>query len=259
MTNADKLLFLENMTWQDVAVELEANTPLILPVGAIEQHGPHLPLGTDGIVHVEIAKRIAMKRRLIIAPPLWYGTFSNPKCGGGRDFIGSIGVTGLALEALFKDLISDLFKQGFRQLIVLNGHMENTAFLFEALDLSIEPYKETHKAIMLDWAFLLNDDEVKKIFPDGFPGWEVEHAGVVETSIMEVLKPELVRVGLKVDGGAERVLPYDIFPPPSSIIHPSGVLWKSTPANKEIGEFILQVVIERLLKIIDEEFEVEIF
>jgi creatinine amidohydrolase len=64
---------LERMTWPEVQAEIEAGTPIVLPVGAIEQHGPHLPLGTDGFIPEYIAAGTAARRRLVVAPALFYG------------------------------------------------------------------------------------------------------------------------------------------------------------------------------------------
>ena len=158
------------------------------------------------------------------------------------------------MSSYFRDLAADLFRQGFYRLVVLNGHMENSAFLAEALEEAIEPYRETHKAIMISWAYQITEHELDRIFPDGFPGWEIEHAGVVETSLMEQLLPDLVRVKLKVDGGPERYPTYDIFPPPPDTVPPNGLLCKSTPASAEIGEFIVNLIVERFEKIIELEF-----
>jgi creatinine amidohydrolase len=248
------LLHLENMTYEELEEEVAKGIPLLLPIGAIEQHGPHMPLGTDTFIHVEIARKLAEKRRFLLAPPIWFSAYSRPLSGGGRTFVGTIGVSGRSMQSYFRDLAADLFRQGFRRLIVLNGHMENAAFVAEALEEAVAPYRETHKAIMISWAYQITEQELDQIFPDGFPGWEVEHAGVVETSLMEALLPELVRVELKIDGGPERYPTYDIFPPPPDTVAPHGLLCKSTPASAEIGEFVAGLVVERFAAIFDKEF-----
>jgi hypothetical protein len=75
---------LETMTYPEVGECIEANVPLLLPVGAVEQHGPHLPLGTDGLIPYELAKLVAGGGRAIVAPPMFYGAYSRPRTGGGR-------------------------------------------------------------------------------------------------------------------------------------------------------------------------------
>jgi creatinine amidohydrolase len=70
---------MEHMTWLEVRGEIEAGTPIMLPVGAIEQHGPHLPLGTDGFIPGYIAGQVAARRRLVVAPTMFYGAYSMPR------------------------------------------------------------------------------------------------------------------------------------------------------------------------------------
>ena len=136
---AGDAMLLETMTSPDVGEAIAAGVPILLPVGAVEQHGPHLPLGTDGYIPYEIAKRVATGRRLIVAPPMFYGAYSRPRTGGGRHFPGSVGLPGHTLEATVSALVSDWLRQGFRKVAVLNGHFENAWTLLEAVDLAQHP------------------------------------------------------------------------------------------------------------------------
>ena len=136
-------VLLETMTSPEVGEAIEANVPLLLPVGAVEQHGPHLPLGTDGFIPHELAKRVAAAGRAIVAPPIFYGAWSRPRTGGGRHFPGSVGLPGQTLEAVVSGLVADWMRQGFRRVAVLNGHFENSWTLLEAVERAIEPYTAT--------------------------------------------------------------------------------------------------------------------
>jgi creatinine amidohydrolase len=246
-------MLLESMTWPQVRDEIEAGTPIVLPVGAIEQHGPHLPLGTDGFIPFSLAKRVAATRRLIIAPPLFYGAYSRPRTGGGRHFPGSVGLPGRILEQVVRAVIEDWMRQGFRKVAVLNGHWENAWTLLEALEQAIEPYAATHKALLVHWWDQVRDDDVRDIFGDLFPGWEAEHASITETSMMEALAPELVRTELKAEGGAKRLVTYDIFPPPEDILWPNGVGYSAVPASADLGIRLVDLLVERIGAIFDDE------
>jgi creatinine amidohydrolase len=247
-------MLLERMAWPEVRDEIELGTPIVLPVGAIEQHGPHLPLGTDGFIPQNLAMRVAKTRRLIIAPPLFYGAYSRPRTGGGRHFPGSVGLPGRRLERVVSGLVEDWMRQGFRKVAVLNGHWENAWTLLEALEQAIEPYSETHKALLVHWWDQVREDDVRRIFGDAFPGWETEHASITETSMMEVLAPELVRTDLKAEGGAKRSVTYDIFPPPDDILWPNGIGYSSVPASAELGARLVDLLVERIGAILDDEF-----
>jgi creatinine amidohydrolase len=245
---------LERMTWPEVRDEIDAATPIVLPVGAIEQHGPHLPLGTDGFIPYHLALRVAATRRLVVAPPVFYGAYSRPRTGGGRHFPGSVGLPGRTLEAVVSDLTADWMRQGFTRVLVLNGHWENSWTLLEALERAIEPHGDTHKGLLVHWWDQVRDDDVRSIFGDAFPGWEAEHASITETSMMETLAPELVRSELKAEGGAERVVTYDIFPPPDDILWPNGVGYSSMPASADLGAKLVALLVERIGAIVDGEF-----
>jgi len=250
-------MLLETMTYPEVGECIEGGVPLILPVGAIEQHGPHLPLGTDGFIPHEIAKRVASRRRLIVAPPVFYGAYSRPRTGGGRHFPGSVGLAGRTLEATVGTLLADWMRQGFTRIVVLNGHFENAWTLLEAVEGAIEPHVETHRALLINWWDQVGPDDVTRIFGDAFPGWEAEHASITETSMMEYLRPDLVRTELKAEGGAKRLTTYDVFPPTEDILWPNGIGYSAVPASADLGRQLADLLVERVGRILDDEFGTE--
>jgi len=251
----DQDLLLEHMTWNQAQAAQDEQRVLIIPVGAIEQHGPHLPLGTDAIVAFELARRVARRQGAVVAPAMCYAARSSPRSGGGgRSFAGSTGLTGRTLIDVVQDAASEFFRSGFRRLACLNGHYENSSLVYEALTEAIEPYQETCKAIMVNWWEQVRPEDMGRIFTGEFPGWEAEHAGVAETSLMEELRPDLVRTALKGAGGTPRLTSYDIFPPPPDVIPPTGVPWRSDPASPEIGQYLAGVLVDRIAGILGREF-----
>ena len=248
-------LLLERMTWEEAQAARDEKRVLIIPIGAIEQHGPHLPLATDAIVAFELARRAARRHGAVVAPAMCYAARSSPRSGGnGRSFAGSTGVTGRTLISLVLDVTAEFFRTGFRRVAYLNAHYENSSLVYEALTEAIEPRLGTCKAILVNWWEQLLAEDIGKIYGDDFPGWEAEHAGVAETSLMEGLRPDLVRTELKGVGGTARLAPYDIFPPPADVIPPTGVPWRSDPASPEIGRYLAGALVERIADILDREF-----
>jgi creatinine amidohydrolase len=247
-------VLLETMTSPEVGEAIEANVPLLLPVGAVEQHGPHLPLGTDGFIPHELAKRVAAGGRAIVAPPIFYGAWSRPRTGGGRHFPGSVGLPGRTLEGVVSGLVADWMRQGFRRVAVLNGHFENSWTLLEAVERAIEPYTATHRALLIHWWDQVGPDDVRRIFGEDFPGWEAEHASITETSMLEFLQPDLVRTDLKTSGGAKRLITYDIFPPTADILWPNGIGNSALPASAELGKQLVDLLVDRIGRILDDEF-----
>lgn len=252
MRMTDEVRF-DLLTWYQVKDEIDANTPIALPVGAIEAHGPHLPLGTDAFVPHQMLLRLAERRKILVAPPLMYAAYSRPRSGGGRTFPGSTGIPLRILEGVVKAVVADWMRQGFRKVLVLNGHFENSFALLEALEQASEPYLATHQAVLVNWWEQLTQQDIDDVFGDDFPGWEAEHASIVETSLMEALCPDMVRADLKADGGAPRRINYDVFPTPPDTIWPNGIGNTAVTASAELGEKIVDLVIERLVELIDGE------
>lgn len=249
-----QLSLLEEMSWPEVREAIELGSPILLPVGTIEQHGPHLPLGTDAFIPYALAKRVAATRRLVVAPPMYYGAYSRPRTGGGRHFPGSVGLPGQALQEVVRAVTDDWMRQGFRRVAVLNGHWENAWSLLEALEQAVAPHAATSKALLIHWWDQVGDADVQAIFGDAFPGWEAEHASITETSMMEALQPGLVRAHLKAQGGAERLVSYDIFPAPEDILWPNGIGYSAEAASAELGAKLVDLLVSRIGSIIDTEF-----
>jgi len=252
MNDGDAALF-EEMTWPEVAAAAAASAVAVLPVGSLEQHGHHLPLGSDAIVSFGLAQRLGRRRPMVILPPLYYAARSQPRASGvARAFPGSVGLHGQALTEVCRDLVADLFRSGFRHVLVLNGHYENAGFLFEGLASASEDHPGT-TALLVNWWDQLRDADLPRIFPDGFPGWEIEHAGIAETSLVEELRPDLVRQDRKTDDPGTRVLTYDVFPLPADAVPPTGVPARSTPASRDIGRYIADALVDRIDAILTRE------
>jgi creatinine amidohydrolase len=100
--------------------------PVLLPVGATEQHGPHLPLGTDALLASAVAEVWRQKVGGIVAPALAYGFKSQPKCGAA--FHRHHQSDAATLVATVRDAVREFHRHGLRKLIVVNGHYENQWF-----------------------------------------------------------------------------------------------------------------------------------
>lgn len=251
--NAGDSVPFEQMTWPEVAAAATAQAVAVLPVGSLEQHGHHLPLGSDALVSLGLAQRLAERRPMVILPPLFYAARSQPRASGvARAFPGSVGLHGAVLTDVCRDLVADLFRSGFRQVVVLNGHYENAAFLFEGLAAASEGRPDA-TALLINWWEQLHHEDLPRIFPEGFPGWEIEHAGIAETSLVEELRPELVHEDRKTDDAGTRVLTYDVFPPPADVVPPTGVPARSTPASRDIGRYIAAALVDRIDAILTRE------
>jgi creatinine amidohydrolase len=255
-TAAPRTRLLADMTWQEVEAAIEREAGVVLPVGSTEQHGYHLPLSTDAVLPTELALAIAEPLDLLVAPAISYGYRSRPLSGGGQGFVGTTSLRATTLIALVNDILRELIRQGFGRLVVLNWHMENQNFVYEAACLALEHHPGTSARILVaELPFEdLSTRTMELLFPGGFPGWDVEHASILETSLMLHLRPELVLFDRAVDDAARRHPFYDVVPPPEDFVPASGTLWKATQASASKGEAAWAEIVEGMRGAISTEF-----
>lgn len=115
-------------SWEDLQALAREGAAAILPVGATEAHGPHLPLDTDVLIAEEVARRAqdllaAAGRASVIFPALAYGVTEF-----ARDFAGTVTISPATLEALVVDIARSLHGQGFSPLVLVNHHLEPAHF-----------------------------------------------------------------------------------------------------------------------------------
>ena len=245
-------MLVEHMTWEEYRDEIGRRI-IILPVGALEQHGPHLPMNVDVVIPKNLATMTAEQVESLVLPPIAYGYKSHPTSGGGQLFPGTTSLDGTTLINLTLDILRETYRHGGRRFLMLNGHYENVSFLTEAVELFIRE-ADAARVVILSWWDQVSDEMVDKLFAEaGFPGWDTEHAAITETSLMLYFSPELVREEKIIDDQSERKPTYSIFPPPEDIIPKSGVLYKATYASREKGEELAKHVVDKIVKIVSEE------
>ena len=227
------------ITWPEFQAYVDKGAVAFIPTGALEQHGPHLPLGVDHMLPTAIALDIAAEVGGMVAPAIPYGYKSMTRSAGGPFFPGSTGLDGATLSSVLRDIIREFVRHGIRQICVLDGNYENLWFLNEGIDLAMRELGGTGLRVMCmqHWEFL-NEDTLGKLFPDGYPGIELEHAAVIETSMMMHYYPNLVRTELIPDNPAVDAPPYDVWPPHRDWVPESGALVSAAAASVEKGRII---------------------
>lgn len=172
---------MDHMTWPEFK---EAKTrPVIVPIGSTEQHGQHLPIGTDAVLATRVAEDLAERIDGTVLPTLSYGYKSKPLSGGGPLFPGTIDMNGVTVINQMHDVLSELIADGFTKIVVMNAHFENEAFIVEAIDLVTRETGGVATIVETNWWDPVPQSVIDKVF-DGlvFPGWALEHAAVTETS-----------------------------------------------------------------------------
>ncbi|MDH4136070.1 MAG: creatininase, partial [Anaerolineae bacterium] len=193
-------MLVEQMTWEEYRAEVSRRI-IILPVGSLEQHGPHLPLNVDVVIPTSLAKMVSEELHTMVLPPIAYGYKSQ---GGGQLFPGTTSLDGITLINLTLDILRETYRHGGRRFLVLNGHYENVAFVTEAVELFLRDADDA-RVVILAWWDQVSDEMIDELFAEaGFPGWDIEHAAITETSLMQYFAPELVREDKIIDDQSER-------------------------------------------------------
>jgi len=181
------------MRWEELSVpdidRLDRDrTVVILPVGSVEQHGRHMPVGTDTILAHSVALEAAgrLKNRVAVLPPPWYGFSAHH-----MRFPGTVTLRAETMMALVEDIAASVIAHGFRRLLILNGHGGNNGvidvlasklghrFYGKARIASLTYFQLASRAIA----------ELRESRPGG-----MGHACEFETAMMQHVRPDLVAI-----------------------------------------------------------------
>jgi creatinine amidohydrolase len=176
-------VFLGEMTNPEVEAFLKSHHTVIVPIGATEQHGPHAPLLTDVLIPNEIARRIAPTIGALVAPPVNYA-LSYPHVG----FTGLVHIRIPTFMALVEDLCIAFATSGFKRIIFLNGHYDNTYAIAYACANAAEKLAKDVKAFPVNYWDGMTADDVAEWsgLKNGL------HANAAETSAVMAINPALV-------------------------------------------------------------------
>ncbi|MDR7543251.1 MAG: creatininase family protein [Armatimonadota bacterium] len=227
------------MSWTDVAAAARITDLCLLPVGAVEAYGPHLPQGSDGLVAERLAREAADVVSCLVAPLVPVG-FSHSL----QEFPGTLSVPTAALRAYLAGIAESLLALGVRRLVFVNGHAGNVAVIADL----VEDLKRGHpgcRFAQVDlWRFLIPHAAtlMESVLPQG-------HAAETNTSVLLALAPHLVRMERAVSNPPEA----DRFP---EILHyrsyrdraPDAVLGDATRGTAEKGREVMRRGVARLVE-----------
>ena len=246
-------VFLGEMTNPEVIAFLAKHQTVIIPTGAVEQHGPHGPLLTDVLIPTEIARRVAPRVGAVVAPPINY-TLSYPHVG----FPGMMHIRIPTFMALIEDLCVSFATSGFRRIVFLNGHYDNTYAIAYACANAADKMPKGTQAFPINYWDALTAEDI-----DEFSGLKNGlHANLAETSAVLRINPDLVDM----DKANAEFPPFPEYTIPTGAVHtaffftnPGSVHWatksgtwgdarKSTP---EAGERYLEAGVRSTLALLD--------
>jgi creatinine amidohydrolase len=259
------------LSWPAFQERLRAGAPLVLSVGAFEQHGPHLPLATDSLIAARLAEAVATRVGGLALPTLPYGAPSRPRSGGGERFPAPA-LTLPTLLAAVESLAEGALRAGAHAVLVISWHLENAAVLWDALRGPLERWGAGENAVQprntprgplagrdtgrgpseradgprallfeAPWE-LLGQELEREVFPEGAALWPADHAGRLETALVRHLAPELVGdppapVAFSPRAG------YDVLPTPADAVPATGVALDARAVDADLGERCFQAMV----------------
>jgi creatinine amidohydrolase len=240
----------EKMTWEEIEERLKVVDTAILPCGAIEQHGPHLPVDIDYFDATYMAKKVAATcsdPKPFVLPPIPYGVSYHHE-----EFKGTLSVTNDALSRFIYDIGMNLAKNGIKKLILLNGHGDNAPTLSYAAqminrDAQIFVCVETGETSDIDLYDLIET-------PNDI------HAGEIETSTTLAIRPEVVKMDKAINetlNFGSNYLNYTSDRGVAWYVHTkkisnSGVMGNPTKATEEKGKKMWEIMIAHMVRFVEE-------
>lgn len=230
------------MTWKEVE-NLDKDVPFILPISALEQHGHHLPLGTDDLILNYLLNGLKGNDLLVpdfyLLPTVHYGNSAEH-----LDFPGTVSLSPLAVEEIVESVLVSLSMHGFEKLIIINSHGGNSALLQGMAQewrrrFNMKVYNiDLWSAGFFEGAEDYLDTSVK----------EDIHAGEIETSLLQYFCHQLVRedeIGESKDVFFE--IPSYNYCWNTLDISMTGVLGGASMGSKEKGEKIYNYTLDKLV------------
>lgn len=233
---------LAQLTWPDVDA-LDRQTPVLIPVAALEQHGRHMPVFTDSLLLGEIVRRAhePLREQLLLVPLMWLGNSHHH-----LDFPGTVSAAPRVWLDLLNGLLDNFITHGFHRIVVINGHGGNDVPSRQVTFEIRQRYRHRRDLLLLCatyWNLVAAADKIAGLSQD-----QMGHACEWETSMILRLAPQLVK-----NHPAVAEVPF------GNAFHPAQRAWvmpdRSQPghigvpaaASAEKGEQLLQVFADGLI------------
>ena len=225
------------LTWSEIPATLQAvNHAAILPVGATEQHGPHLGCGVDFVIAEALCLAVSGLNSVPVLPTLPYGC----SLGHSKRWPGTISLQPVTLIELVKQIGDWAYQSGVRRLFIVNAHVTNAAPLRCALEM-LRAEHDDLMVVVVNTATL--SERVRRFHFSDAGDW---HANDAETSLMLSLAPELVRPELCFSADDPDRTTACVFPHPVNRTSLNGVTGKPSLANLEKGRSGFDWMVEDL-------------
>ncbi len=229
-------LLWETLTWEEIAALRSHIDLCLLPVGATEQHGPHLGVGMDSYSAIALCEAVSRETGVPVLPPLRYGC----SLGHSHRWPGTLSLQPKTLIDVAVELFEWLHRAGFKRLIFVNGHVGNAAPLRCAVDIIRSRFDDAFVRVC-------NIPEISpRVRSEFFADAEDWHANAAETSLMLVVAPELVRADKLAGSDDEDRTAGLVFTHPVNRTSRNGVTGFPSRASRDQGERLQKLMVEDL-------------
>jgi creatinine amidohydrolase len=231
---------LNEITMMEFQEGLKKTQTVIVPFGTVEEHGTHLPLGTDTYHAMEVARMAARETEVFVAPPIHYGV-----CTSTDDHPGTFSISADTLRLFVGDLIQSFYSKGLTNIILFSGHAGglHMSALKEVGEDAVKDLPDLNLAVLSVY------DLLAKGYGEVIETANDSHAGEGETSGMLFLRPELVK-GRALEEYPQRV---SYFITRDKLKYwPGGVWGDPGKASAEKGKKLLRLAVTELARIVQE-------
>jgi creatinine amidohydrolase len=235
---------IEELTWPEIRDAIgDGVTSIVVPVGSTEQHGPHLPLGTDSYHTMAMLGRVAERLPALLAPLLPVGRADHHMA-----FPGTISIRQGTLAAVVRDYCSCFAVHGFKNVLIYSGHGGNAQPLAAIVSNVQRDFADLRIIGCTNWS----------IYDDTLFGRAAEfgidritaggHSGELETSMILALYPQLVRMDKAEAGylGEPDAVRAKLFRDGIESVTSNGILGDPRPANAERGRHYIDAMVDQL-------------
>ena len=253
MTEHHNVLLAE-LTWEEAAQAAAANKRVIVPAGATEAHGQHLPLDVDTHQAATVASRLAERADALVAPVLPYG-YSTTWMG----FPGTVTLSSETFQQVLVEVCSSLVEQGFHRVLILNGHRPNGTACDCAARRVVDAYAHSvpvEVTAVSYWEPAAAALHALRRSEVGGMG----HACELETSFQMATRPHLVRME-RLDGVKPPLVKWDLVAPvepsrtylswPTAAEGHPGIFGDPFSASADSGERFLDAIVDGLVAMLD--------
>ncbi len=234
------------LTWQEIQQKVESGlTSALLPVGATEQHGPHLGCGVDTSIAEKTCHAVASNTETVLLPTLPYGC----SIGHSKRWPGTLALQPKTLIDVVTEIGDWVYSAGIRKIFIINSHVTN----FAPLRCALEMLRAKYDDIMIA---LINTPEISpRVRKSHFSDAEDWHANDAETSLMLAIDFNMVRPDKCSSSDDEDRTTNKVFAHPVNRTSSNGVTGSPSLATKAKGDSLFENMVEDLTQLINSGIE----